>query len=237
MIQLNLLPDLKKEFIKAQKNKSFVVSLSIVTTVVALGLSILMFLYVNVIQNVQINLATDEIKKKSQDLNNTPDLGKYLTIQNQLAALPKLHEEKGIQSRLLGFLNVLNPSPPNNINLLSLQISALDKTMLFVGTSANFEALNIFVDTLKNADVTYILPGDPAFRTEKMFNPVLIQSSGLSKVNDKALVSFTVIATYVDAVVGANSDGITVKVPKITTTGSVTRSPKPEIFNSDGSQQ
>jgi len=159
MIQLNLLPDLKKEFIKSQKNKGLVISISLMVTLGALGLSVLLFIYVNFVQQVQINLATDDIKHKVTDLKGVKDIDKYLTIQNQLSSITALHDGKGAYSRLFTFLNVLNPSTPNNINLSNLQIAQGEKSISFVGTTASFQTLNVFVDTLKNAEVTYNAPG------------------------------------------------------------------------------
>src|SRR5689334_10754914 len=110
MIQLNLLPDLKKEFIRAQKNKSLVISSSILVTLGALGLSALLFVYVTFAQQVQISLVTDDISKKADELSKVKDINKYLTIQNQLSSIGQLHNDKGIYSRLFDFFNVLNPS-------------------------------------------------------------------------------------------------------------------------------
>src|SRR5438552_6596147 len=107
VIQLNLLPDIKKEFVNAQKTRALVISSSIIVTLAAIGLSILLFVYVTFLQQFQITLATSDIKSKEQQLNGITDLGKYLTIQNQLASLPDLHANKGIYSRLLNFLPVL----------------------------------------------------------------------------------------------------------------------------------
>ncbi|HKX23632.1 MAG TPA: hypothetical protein VJM46_00185, partial [Candidatus Saccharimonadales bacterium] len=155
MIQLNLLPDIKKEYINAQKTRALVMSSSILVTIVAVGLAILMFVYVTFLQQLQITLATNDIKDKERQVNSVQDLSKYLTVQNQLAALPELHANKGVYSRLLSFLPVLNPNAPSNITLTKLQLVALDKQVNFTGSTASFESLNVFVDTLRNAEVSY----------------------------------------------------------------------------------
>jgi hypothetical protein len=232
MIQLNLLPDLKKEFIKAQKTKSVVISTSILVTIGAVGLSVLLFIYVTFLQQLQINLATDDIKSKSSELTSIQDVDKYLTVQAQLAALPNLHNAKGSYDRLFNFLAVLNPSAPNNINLANLQLTADTKALIFSGTTASFETLNVFVDTLKNAEISYKVNGQGETLTDKMFDQVLIQTSGLSRVSNKNVVSFTIKTIYKDSVFNVQNTDITPKVPNITTTQSVTQSPKSgQIFN------
>jgi len=233
MIQLNLLPDIKKEYINAQKTRAFVMSTSIIVAIGAVGLSVLLFVYVNFLQQFQISLATDDIKKKEQQLSGVQDLSKYLTVQNQLTALPDLHANKGIYSRLLSFLPVLNPNSPNNVVLTQLQVTASDKLVSFTGQTSTFESLNIFIDTLSNAEVAY---KDASLQDQKskIFDSVFVQSSAIDKTKGDSKVSFTVRATYFDAVFDAHNSGVSASVPNIKTSQSVTESPK--IFKSGGSQ-
>jgi Tfp pilus assembly protein PilN len=231
MIQLNLLPDIKKEFINAQKTRALVMSASIVVTLVAVGLSVLFFVYVTFLQQLQITLATNDIKSKEQQLSNVQDLSKYLTIQNQLAALPDLHAGKGVYSRLLNFLPVLSPNSPSNISLTRLQLAGADEQITFTGMTGSFESLNVFVDTLQNAQATY-KDSDSQQQTTKMFKSVIVQNSAIDKSNGKSGVVFTVLAGYVDAVFDAHNTDMTASVPNIKTSQSVTGSPK--LFNGGG---
>lgn len=229
MIQLNLLPDIKKEYINAQKTRALVMSVSIIVTLGAIGLSALLFVYVTFLQQLQVTLATNDIKKKTDELNSVQDLGKYLTIQNQLAALTQLHDQKGQYSRLFTFLPVLNPSSPNNITLSQLQVVSADKQVNLTGSTASFESLNIFVDTLRNAQVTY-KDSSGQQQTAKMFDSVGVQNSSLDKSNGKNTVSFTVHATYKDEMFDVQNTDMTASVPNIKTSQSVTESPK--LFDS-----
>ncbi len=233
MIQLNLLPDIKKEFINAQKTRALVMSVSIIVTLGAIVLSVLLFVYVTFLQQFQITLATNDIKGKQQQLNGISDLSKYLTIQNQLAALPDLHANKGIYSRLLNFLPVLNPNSPNNIQLSQLQMTATDKLVSLTGSTESFESLNVFVDTLQNAIVTY-KDSSGQQQTSKIFDSVFVQSSAIDKSNGGNKVSFTVRATYLDPVFDARNTNMAASVPNIKTTQSVTQSPK--LFDNSASQ-
>lgn len=235
MIQLNLLPDIKKEFINAQKTRALVMSSSILVTLVAVGLSVLLFVYVTFLQQLQITLATNDIKSKQQELSGIQDLSKYLTIQNQLAALPDLHANKGIYSRLLNFLPVLNPNAPNNIQLSQLQLTGSDKLVTLTGQTASFESLNVFVDTLRNAIVTYKDPSGVE-QTSKIFDTVTVQSSAIDRSNGGSKVSFGVNATYNDTVFDAHNTDMNASVPNIKTTQSVTQSPKLFDSNAKGTQ-
>lgn len=228
MIQLNLLPDLKKEFIQSQKTKALVITISVFVVLGSIGLSVLLFVYVTFVQQFQISLATDDITHKEQQVKGITDIDKYLTVQNQLARLPELHSGKGIYSRLFDFLGVLNPSAPNNVTLSDLRLVTDDKSIVFTGTTASFQTLNTFVDTLKNAQVSYKAGGQGDKVTDKMFDQVLVQSADIVRGNGQSVVGFTVNTTYHDAVFDAANTDMTAKVPTITTTSSVTQSP---LFN------
>ena len=233
MIQLNLLPDIKKEFINAQKTRALVISSSIIVTLAAIGLSVLLFVYVTFLQQLQITLATNDVKGKEQQLDGITDLGKYLTIQNQLAALPDLHANKGLYSRLLNFLPVLNPNAPNNIVLSQLEVTTSDKLVVLTGSTASFESLNVFVDTLRNAVVNY-KDANGQQQTSKIFDSVVVQNSAIDKSSGNNNVSFTVHATYLDPVFDAHNTDMNASVPNIQTSQSVTQSPK--LFDSSASQ-
>ena len=120
------------------------------TTVLSVAVCAVMFVYVYFGQQLQIDMITDEISDKTTELESVKDIDKYLTIQNQLAALPALHEGKGEYSRVFDFLEVINPSAPNNVYLTKLAVASSDTSITFNGKTATFESLNVFVDTLKN---------------------------------------------------------------------------------------
>lgn len=227
-IQLNLLPDVKKEFLKSQKNKAVVISSAILVTIASAAISALLIVYVLVGQQLQMTLITNDIKTRTTDLDNIQDLEKYLTIQNQLAALPGLHDDKGAYSRIFTFLPILNPSAPNNVKLSVFQLSADDNegAVYFTGTTSTYESLNVFLDTLNNAQVTYKAQGSQQSTTTKMFQTAIVQSSSLAAVNNVSSVSFTIRAVYDPAVFDATNTDMTASVPNMITTPSVTGSPQ-----------
>lgn len=236
MIQLNLLPDVKKEYLKSQKTKALVVSSSILVTIGALGVTLVLFLYVSFGQQLQLFLLDNDIKDRTGQLNAVADLSKYLTIQNQLKALPDLHNGKGIYSRLFDFLPVFNPNAPHNVKIATLQLISSDaeKTIVLTGTTANFESLNIFADTLTNAQISYKLPGSTEATTDKVFTAVSVQTSALAQIDNTKAVTFSIATTYNPAVFDARNKEVAVKVPNIITTPSVIGAPKAPVFGGAG---
>lgn len=110
MIQLNLLPDVKLEYIKARQKKRLVVSVASVASIAFLAIMLLLLFYVKVVQNEHLNNLNKDITAKTKELKEKPDLEKILTIQNQLNSLPGLHDNKVISSRLFDYLTQLTPS-------------------------------------------------------------------------------------------------------------------------------
>lgn len=231
MIQLNLLPDVKKEFLHAQSARRKTIAISILVTIIAVGLTIATAIYVYAIQNALMYVQTEDIKNKSKELSAVKDIDKYLTIQNQLAQLSSLHDEKNNFSRLLDFLPRLNPAPPKNIVLTNLEVSSLNTTITFKGRVSDYGALTTFKDTLNNATFTYQSDGvdhEPA----KLFSNLNIETATYEKTQTTAGVTFSVIVTYDPAVFMQQNKAVDVKVPSKETTDSVVGSPQ-AIFEGD----
>lgn len=233
MIQLNLLPDIKKEFIRAQKTRNKIIGVSILVIIASVGLTVLAFVYVVGIQQIAIKLASDDINKKSKELRGIQDLGKYLTVQRQLESLPALHANKTAYSRLFDALQQLIPSAPNNVGLSSIEVLDSDKTVKLSGNAPTYEAVNVFKDTLVNADVEYKPDGAEEATKEKLFTAVEVQSLLLNRVNNSQVVSFDILVTYREDVFKAGTKDVKVTIPNIQTTQSKLQSPQP-LFDNEG---
>ncbi|RWZ79518.1 MAG: hypothetical protein EOT04_01240 [Candidatus Chaera renei] len=230
MIELNLLPDVKKEFLKAQQTRNSVITASFLISAATLGLVVSFAVFVYAVQPVQTKLLTDEIKKNQQAIESIPDISKYLTVQSQLSQLSQLHTEKTVYGRMIDFLSTLNPSPPNNVQLTGLQLTSADSSVIFTGTAGSFEAFNVFKDTLLNAEVTYQVAGAAGPVTEKLLSGVEVQASNLGNFRNNQVVNFVVKATYNKTALTAQAGNTSVKVPSIETTQSVRQAPQP-LFN------
>ncbi|TXG77366.1 hypothetical protein E6P97_01785 [Patescibacteria group bacterium] len=220
MIQLNLLPDIKLDYMKARRTKRMVVLIAVAVASVSLSLLILLFVVVNVLQKQHINNLTADIKADSQQLESTPDLNKVLTIQNQLSALPALHSQKPETSRLFKYLRQM---VPNNVKISQLDVDYAAGTMVFTGSAPRIEDVNTFVDTLKFT----------TFRTgseepKRAFPEVVLTS--FSRTDDGSNYQITV---KYDPAIFATSQNIDFIVPKTVTTRSQTEKPS-ALFEQGG---
>src|SRR5690554_4656394 len=98
MIQINLIPDVKQELIKAQKARATVVTMAILIGIAALAVVVILAVYVFVVQTARGAISDGEIDRLSSQLADVEDLGKTLTIQNQLALINDLNNDKHISS-------------------------------------------------------------------------------------------------------------------------------------------
>lgn len=233
MIRLNLLPDIKRDFLKAKRDQARVVSFSILAVLVAAGVTVALAVWVYGIQQGWSNLLTQNIKDNVAEVQKITDIDKYVTVQNQLANLSNLHDGKNDFSRLMTILPILNPKSPNNIKLSSINLEDEQHTITMEGQTADFTGLVTFRDILENAQVEYRASASEAKTVkDKLFSDVKIIDQGMSKTTSgSSVVGFKIVVTYNLAAFKNSSKDVTVTVPKLDTTPS--KQGSPDLFTSD----
>lgn len=215
MIQINLLPDVKVEYIKAKRTKRLVIVSSLVVSAVSLAVLFIVGSIVYGAQKIQLNNLDTAIKTNSNKLLATPDLDKVLTIQNQLNSLDKLHSDDPLTSRLPVFLKQLTP---NDVQISSVKMKYEDTTLIISGDAKNLESVNKYVDTLKFTKYTT----DSAPETEVSAFSVIVLDS--FKRTDKES-KYTIMFKFDPILFSRANKTITLIVPKITSTRSETERP------------
>lgn len=240
MIQLNLLPDIKKKAIKAKRIRAQVIGGSVLVALASGGVLALALFYVYAAQPIQILFARNDIKDQSEKLLAENDTQKYLTLQNQLSAMPGLYDNKIISSRLMDFLPIINPQPPHDISITALTLTSESNGLSFQGYANSFEALGVFVETLKQADLLYVQidSEDATSNKEKLFSEVYLDSSAMAKVNDKSMVSFSIRTTYSTNAFSSQIKDVRVEVPSVANSRSADRLVKErEVVFSEAKEQ
>lgn len=146
MIQFNLLPAVKLDYVKARRNKRVTVLASVLVAGVAFGILVILFLAVQVAQKKYSNDLSADIATQSKKLESTEDLNKILTIQNQLNSLTGLHDAKPVASQLFPYLKQVTPA---NVSVANIQVDFAANTMAITGSASSINSVNTFVDTLK----------------------------------------------------------------------------------------
>jgi hypothetical protein len=235
MIGLNLLPDVKKEFIKAQRTRNTVISLSILSMFIAGGLTVFLALFVYVGQNTAINAVKADIDTKQVTLEGKAEIAKYLTIQNQLGTLKVLEgkEYRILYSRLFDYLLQLNPAAPNSVQLGSLKVLADGTSINVQGTTSDFHALDTFKNTLEKSMLSFS-SGDET-QEVNLFSKVNLKTAALSQSNAKSFVSFEFELTYSAEIFSPDVTQFQLTIPKQVISDSQNNAPSQLFGASEGS--
>lgn len=214
MIQFNLLPDVKIAYIKAQRTKRMVSVIALLSSGAALFVLVSLFLLINVVQKNHLNDLSEDIKTDSKKLQSIQDIGKILTIQNQLVSLDKVHDAKPVASRVTKYIETVTPA---NISIAQLEVMFVDGTMEISGKADKLVDVNKFVDTIKFTK--YTTAEDVETQKDAFSNVVL---DGFTK-DDKG-VTYTIKLSFNPEIFDGKLD-ISLSVPTITTNRSATEKP------------
>jgi hypothetical protein len=221
MIQFNLLPDVKIAFIKAERQKHIVMSVSTIASIAAVIIFVLLFSFVNVAQKKNIKDLTKDIKRQNTELMKTNDISKIITVQNQLASIDALHDNKVIASRAFGYIQQMTPA---TVTISELDVDFEANTMTITGNSPSLSAVNTYADGMKFTKYTRKSDGTKNYA----FKDVVL--SALS-VKDKSVYEYTFTLSF-DPLLFSQTEDTAVQVPDMITTRSVTE--RPTLFQKGG---
>ena len=153
MIEINLLPNVKRELLKTRAMRNRVISISFlmggasIAAVVVLALILGSQIAAEAIQN-------GVIKDRNDKLMAVEDLNKVVTIQNQLTKINEQHSGKKINSRIFDVVTAVNPVAPNNVSFSDIKVNPGSKTITLEGSAVNgYSALETLKKTILNTKV------------------------------------------------------------------------------------
>ena len=226
MIQFNLLPSVKQEYVSARRNRRVTLMIAILVSGAALAIVIILFMGVQVVQKKYSADLSADIKSQAAKLTSTPDIDKVLTIQNQLASLPALHDQKPATTRLLSYLKQITPA---KVSISSINVDFVTQSIQITGAADSLSTINTFVDTLKFT--TYETADG---QTGNAFSEVVLTS--FSAAQDS--VSYSIGFKY-DPIIFTNTSTVTLTVPpgKITTRSETEKPLFQSAVNQTGAPQ
>ncbi len=149
MIEINLVPDVKQELIKAQRVRASVISVAILVGIAAVGVVVVLATWVFAVQTARGVITDTTIKSESEKLSDVEDVSNTLTIQNQLSKLSGMHDSKSIDSRLFDILTTINPPEPNSVAITNVFLDSVTKTIKIEAQARNgYPALEVFKKTI-----------------------------------------------------------------------------------------
>lgn len=120
--EINLVPDIKDDFIKALRFRNFVFFLCIV---VAISSTVVILIFLSITGGQQGIISAkqatiDTLQKKIEDYS---DLSEFLTIRDQLSNIATITENKVMLSRTFNILSAMIPTGDDYIGISELSVS------------------------------------------------------------------------------------------------------------------
>lgn len=196
MIEINLVPDVKQQLIHAQRVRTTVISLATLTSIVSGGVVVLLALYVFGVQTVRSSIADNNISSNSKKLAAVPDINKTLTIQNQLAQIPTIHDAQHMNSRIFDVLTTITPaSGPNQVQYSNVTISTADGTVTIQAQTPTYASLDTFKKTIAATKFNYTDNGNSQ-SVDLASNVNLTSQTFAQDANGNNVLTFTLTFTY-----------------------------------------
>ena len=153
MIEINLLPNVKRELLKTRAMRNRVISISFLVG----GASIAAVVVLALILGSQIAAEAVQngvVKDRNDKLMAIEDLNKVVTIQHQLTKINEQHSRKKINSRIFDVVTAVNPVTPNNVSFSDIKVNPESKTITLEGSAVNgYSALETLKKTILSTKV------------------------------------------------------------------------------------
>ncbi len=227
MIEINLIPDVKQELIRAQRMRNLTITLSIFSGIVAGGVVVVLFLLLGA-QTLHETISRDNVKKNFEELSSIENIDNVLTIQNQLSKIAAINETKTMDSRLFDVLNAINPSAPNDVKISNVRLNPSENTLIIEGSASNgYSATETFQKTILNTKLE-TGSGDAA-ETTPLTDEVVITETKYGESSDGTKVlRFIISFVYPDGLFDNTVKSLRIVTPdnRVDVTDSRTRVPE-----------
>lgn len=208
MIQVNLLPDVKQEYLKAQQTKHTVLVGAVLVSIIVSALTILFFVYVQVVQPQYQKRVQNDIDAGVQEVKKKPNAQRIVTVQGVLEQVPALKDKQVVTSRIFDYLTQFTPRVVT-YNKVNLNLAASSLTI--AGSTVSYEKANELANNLKSAQFAYSQGGSD--QTIQPFAGVVFNSLGKSEsVTDGKPVSFEITFTFNPVMFDPSTSKNTIKV-------------------------
>lgn len=230
MIQFNLLPEVKIQYLRAQTTRKVISLVAFIVT----GLSIfilVLFFATHALKTQRLAKLSSDITSASKTLNSQKDINRKLTVQNQLTSLTKLHSGKPAVTQIFDYLNQVTPD--KIVSITKFNVDYTLTTITITGTADSLTSVNKYIDTLKFTTFPKPTLADPKkTETTNAFSSIVLTKFTFTNAKDtgKTGAQTDQPATYIidlkyDTDIFDNTKTIQLNVPTATTTRSTSTKP------------
>jgi len=226
MIEINLIPDVKQEFLRAQRMRNTAVSFSIIIGLASAGVVVLLGVLLGA-QLVHETIQKNSIVREFDNLKKVNGISDLLTLQSQLGSVSSLNESRSMTSRAFDTLVAITPAGQNEIKISNVTISPTNTTMTIEGSTPNgYSATDVFRKTILNTKVLYGTGSD--VQTIPLTESVEMGSTSYGEdAAGQRVLRFKLSFTYPSQLLTNSGKSVRVESPtgKVDVTDSKTRVP------------
>ena len=188
MIEINLLPDVKQEFLKAEQTKHTVLVGSIIASIAVLSITILFFAYVQVAQPQYQKTVQKDIDSGMLEIKSKPNAKRIVTVQGVLEQVPALKDKQQVTSRLFSHLTQFTP---RSVKYDKVNLDFTSGKLTLAGSTVSYEKANVLANNLKSAKYKFTKAGSE--QSIVPFSGIVFSNLGKSESADNGnIVSFEI---------------------------------------------
>jgi hypothetical protein len=159
MFEVNLVPEVKRELLRAHSLRKAVTSISILAVAIGVGVVLILGAVVGTQQVLSANRNT-EMQSEYDKFMQSSNINASLTIQNQLDQLQKVYDGKKEVSRIFSVLDVILPANEERVTLSDMDISFVNNSILVEGQAQSaslndYKALQAFEAIVQRTTFDY----------------------------------------------------------------------------------
>lgn len=143
--EINLVPEIKDEMIKALKLRNFIFFICIVVASASVGVTLFFGTIVGG-QSIAINSKKGAIEELSNKINNYKEISDYLTIKGQVENIDSITNNKRMISRTFDILLAMMPKNEDEIKISTLSIDTSNEAPVFKMEAQANAGVEPFID-------------------------------------------------------------------------------------------
>lgn len=214
MIEINLIPDVKQEYLHAKKIRNTVISGAIIAGVVSVTAVVLLAVYSFGAQPLRSQFADKQIDERFEDLKRVEDLDDMLTVQSQLSSISTIHNTKKVMSsRLFEVLTAINPSGEDSVSYSNVRLDVKSGTIqIDAQAKRGYVAAEAFEKTILETKMSFMSNGETVKEPVALEVTQSNQSYGEDANGDKVL-RFTINFEFNELLFSPSISNVTIERP------------------------
>lgn len=213
MIEVNLVPDVKRELLKAKVMRNTVMASAVTAGAFAAGAVVVLGLILG--GQLALEAINDgTIKSKTEELRAVEDIDKLVTIQQQLKMINQLSSERQVNSRLFDAIAAVNPTAPNSIKLTSLKLNPEERIITIEGSAENgYTALETFKKMIANTQVKVTAKDQAEVKRPLAENVKAGEANFGEDADGKKVLRFSFTFTYPEELLARTNGSVVIETP------------------------